>query len=243
MTTGLALVEAFNEWHWASNCFHDHVVNFALQHREHLLATAPGEHSHLVHGLHAQFREQVEGFVQGFLDHHGATMETLAEALEQHKDSDDLCTRFSIEVVTDEIFALLEYEAFLRTMLRALADEGAAGRPDADETLQAMAAADVPEAQATLAEAVARRAENQVLYDGEATGLAATSAAAAAADAATDSVAAASGTQVLQVQLPEGMREGEALDVTAPDGRLLRVLVPPGVAPGALFDVEIAASS
>merc|ERR1711963_647510 len=74
-------------------------------------------------------------------------METFAAALYEHKNSEDLYTRASIEVVTDEVFALLEYDAFHKTMLRALAEES---RPDAQAVLQAMANADIPGARATV---------------------------------------------------------------------------------------------
>ena len=46
-----------------------------------------------------------------------------AAALKEQQESGDICTRMTVEVVTDEIFALLEYSAFLKTMLDALALE------------------------------------------------------------------------------------------------------------------------
>ena len=36
------LCELFSEWHWENNCFHDHVVTFALAHREELLTSPAG---------------------------------------------------------------------------------------------------------------------------------------------------------------------------------------------------------
>jgi hypothetical protein len=78
-------------------------------HKEVLLDVPPGEHSHLVHGLHKQFSESLESFVSAFLDEHGATMEQFAAALKEQQESGDLCTRMTVEVVTDEIFALMEY--------------------------------------------------------------------------------------------------------------------------------------
>ena len=102
------LCEAFSEWHWENNCFHDVVIEFALAHKEQLLDVPSGEHSHVVHDLHKQFSESLEGFVEAFLDEHGATMEQFVGALREQQDSGDLCTRMTVEVVTDEIFALME---------------------------------------------------------------------------------------------------------------------------------------
>ena len=103
------LCEKFSEWHWENNCFHDYVVDFALAHKDVLLDVPAGEHSHIVHGLHKQFSESLESFVSAFLDEHGATMEQFAAALQEQQESGDLCTRMTVEVVTDEIFALMEY--------------------------------------------------------------------------------------------------------------------------------------
>ncbi|CAE8585183.1 unnamed protein product, partial [Polarella glacialis] len=168
MATGLALVEAFNEWHWASNCFHDHVVRFALKHRDDLTSSPGGEHSHLAHQLHEQFKEQLEGFVQSFLEHHGTTMEAFEAALQDNKDTGDLCTRMSIEVVVDELFSLLEYDAFHRTMLQALAHESSAGEEpraaEAREALQAFVEADVPEARAVVQALSEQRHKSEELY-------------------------------------------------------------------------------
>jgi len=231
MTTGLALVEAFNEWHWANNCFHDHVVHFALQHRDTLASTQGGEHSHAAHDLHRQFREQVEGFVTGFLDHHGATMEALAEALEEHQHSTDLLTKFSIEVVTEEVLSLLEYAAFHRTMLRALAEEQQQ-RPEAQAALQAMVDADVPEARAVVQAVALEQAEADDLYKQ------AVAQAEASAPACVDSTQA----QRLLVTLPDGVAEGAQLVVSAPDGQALCVTVPIGVVPGQTFEVTYSPS-
>ena len=79
-----------------------------LAHKEQLLDVPSGEHSHVVHDLHKQFSESLEGFVEAFLDEHGATMEQFVGALREQQDSGDLCTRMTVEVVTDEIFALME---------------------------------------------------------------------------------------------------------------------------------------
>ena len=46
-----------------------------------------------------------------------------AAALQEQQESGDIGTRMTVEVVTDEIFAILEYSAFLKTMLDALALE------------------------------------------------------------------------------------------------------------------------
>ena len=101
LPASLNLVESFTEWTWANNCFHDHVVAFALRHQDALLAAPPGEHSHAVHSLHTEFAEGLESFVEGFLSHHGATMEQFSAALTEHHDSADLATRCTLEVVTE----------------------------------------------------------------------------------------------------------------------------------------------
>ena len=62
------LCERFSEWHWENNCFHDYVVEFALAHKDALLDVPSGEHSHVVHGLHKQFSDSLEGFVSAFLE-------------------------------------------------------------------------------------------------------------------------------------------------------------------------------
>ena len=120
LPASLNLVESFTEWTWANNCFHDHVVAFALRHQDALLAAPPGEHSHAVHSLHTEFAEGLESFVEGFLSHHGATMEQFSAALTEHHDSADLATRCTLEVVTEEVFALMDYHQFLGVMLGAL---------------------------------------------------------------------------------------------------------------------------
>lgn len=217
MTSGSALVEAFSEWHWASNCFHDHVVHFALQNGAALATAGPaGEHSHLAHDLHRQFREQLEGFVQGFLDHQEATMETFAQALREEQDSDDLCARATVEVITDEVLSLLEFGAFHRTMLRALAAEVA--QPEAGATFQALVDADVPEARA-VAQSLAEERELSAELYGDGTG----------AEDATE--------RMLQVVLPDGLGVGEAFAVLTPDGQTLSVVVPEGAVAGQAFEI------
>ena len=110
------LCEAFSEWHWENNCFHDYVVEFAFAHKDALLDVPAGEHSHGVHGLHKEFSESLEGFVSAFLKDHGATMEQFGAALQEQKESGDLCTRMTVEVVTDEVFALMEYAPLRRRL-------------------------------------------------------------------------------------------------------------------------------
>ena len=152
------LVEAFGEWHWEQNCFHDHVVAFALAHRQALLDTPAGEHSHAVHELHKQFSSSLESFVAEFLASHGVSEQAFAAALEEQKREGDITARMTVDVVTDEVLSLLEYPSFHRSMIEALALEASAPgdslvREDADrrtaearELLESLALRDEPAA-------------------------------------------------------------------------------------------------
>ena len=126
--SGLELVEALNEWHWNNNCFHDHVLQFA-RHHELILKSEEDEHSHELYQLHEDFRQLLESFVTSFLDHYGATLENLEAALLEAQASDDLYITMSSEVVREELFALLDYQAFHKTMLRAVAMDAESQRP------------------------------------------------------------------------------------------------------------------
>ena len=117
------LCELFSEWHWENNCFHDHVVAFALEHREELLAAPPGEHSHAVHELHKQFSTSLEEFVGHFLEEQGVSQEQFSVALREQQESGDICTRMTVDVVTDELLSLMEYSSFHKVMMDALALE------------------------------------------------------------------------------------------------------------------------
>ena len=132
------LCELFSEWHWENNCFHDQVVAFALAHREQLLAVPPGEHSHELHELHKQFSASLEEFLGHFLEEHGVSESQFAAALQEQQESGDICTRMTVEVVTDELLSIVEYSAFIKTMLEALALEAssvgdAQGAPEEEE--------------------------------------------------------------------------------------------------------------
>ena len=126
--SGLELVEALNEWHWNNNCFHDHVLQFAKSH-ELILKSDEDEHSHELYRLHEEFRQLLEGFVASFLDHYGSTLQDLEAALLEAQASDDLYITMSSEVVREELFALLDYQAFQQTMLRAIAVDAESHRP------------------------------------------------------------------------------------------------------------------
>lgn len=117
------LCELFSEWHWENNCFHDHVVAFALAHREELLAAPAGEHSHVVHELHKQFSSSLEEFVGRFLEEQGVDQEQFAAALHEQQQSGDICTRMTVDVVAEELLSLMEYQTFHKVMLDALALE------------------------------------------------------------------------------------------------------------------------
>lgn len=119
------LCERFSEWHWENNCFHDHVVAFALGHREELLAAPPGEHSHAVHELHKRFATSLEEFVGRFLEEQGVSQEQFLLALREQQESGDICTRMTVDVVTDELLSLMDYSAFHKVMIDALALEAA----------------------------------------------------------------------------------------------------------------------
>mmetsp|Transcript_40098 Transcript_40098/g.74765 ORF Transcript_40098/g.74765 Transcript_40098/m.74765 type:complete len:168 (+) Transcript_40098:181-684(+) len=121
MASGLKLVEALQEWHWNSNCFHDHVVHFARSHQGSLMKDSQ-EHTHELFQLHGEFKNQLEQFVSSFLDHYGASFQDLEAALLEAQASDDLYVCMSSEVVREELLALLEYQAFHETMMRALSD-------------------------------------------------------------------------------------------------------------------------
>jgi len=56
-------------------------------------------------------------------------------------------------------------------------------------------------------------------------------------------VPAASDVQLIQIEVPHGCRPGQHLGVTVPDGRQLTVVVPEGVAAGAVLDLEFTAST
>jgi hypothetical protein len=130
------LCELFSEWHWENNCFHDHVVAFALEHSEELLAAPPREHSHAVHELHKQFSASLEEFVGRFLEEQGVSQEQFSVALREQQESGDICTRMTVDVVTDELLSLMEYSSFHKVMIDALALEvngDAAGEPADDE--------------------------------------------------------------------------------------------------------------
>eukprot|EP00927_Polykrikos_kofoidii_P003902 TRINITY_DN11566_c1_g1_i1.p2 TRINITY_DN11566_c1_g1~~TRINITY_DN11566_c1_g1_i1.p2 ORF type:complete len:124 (+),score=32.15 TRINITY_DN11566_c1_g1_i1:383-754(+) len=118
------------------------------------------------------------------------------------------------EVVGELLLALLEFDAFHKVMLSALAD-AAATQPEAAATLQAMAEADRPEARRVLQQVVAEMAPG-------------------IAPAAEGEPAQ----QRLTVVVPEGVCEGQELSVTAPDGRVFTVAVPAGVAVGQSFEVS-----
>eukprot|EP00913_Durusdinium_trenchii_P014220 g13346.t1 len=115
---GIALVEALTQWHWESNCFHDHVQRFALEHCD-LFAAGNEEQCHEAYLLHRTFRQQLEGFLEAFLRVHETNLELLEEALKEAKCSEDLYTSASCEVVMEELFALLDYQSFLEVMQRA----------------------------------------------------------------------------------------------------------------------------
>lgn len=234
MTKGLDLLEALNDWYFASNSFHDLVVQFAIENCDHFTSGPGGEHSFLAHELQRQFAQQIEGHIQGFLDHHGATMEVLEEALEEHARTRDfeyhLRTRETTEFVVDLMLSLLQYDAFHRTMLRALAEEK---RPEALAALQVMAEADVPGARAQLQTMIEERSLTQHLYDD----LNESQSTMVSTDRRLPTE------QMLQVIVPEGVAEGLQLIVTAPDGCAFTVTVPAGVTAGQAFEVAYNSSS
>eukprot|EP01043_Picozoa_sp_COSAG02_P019360 COSAG02_NODE_928_length_15853_cov_9.053574_13_plen_195_part_00 len=129
------LCELFSEWHWENNCFHDHVVSFALAHREELLAAPAGEHSHAVHELHKQFSASLEEFVGHFMAEQGITHEQFAAALHEQQQSGDICTQMTVDVVAEELLCLMEYQTFHKVMLSALALEASYGVTPTKETV------------------------------------------------------------------------------------------------------------
>eukprot|EP01051_Picozoa_sp_SAG22_P024050 SAG22_NODE_6487_length_848_cov_1.216288_1_plen_216_part_01 len=114
------LCAAFSNWHFESMGFHDHVVAFALEHKQELLDVPAGEHSHKMHELHKKFSEKLESFVGEFLAQHGATEDTFVAAMQAQQKSGDLATRMTVEVATDEMLALAEYGAFHQAMVDAV---------------------------------------------------------------------------------------------------------------------------
>merc|ERR1719261_1761570 len=83
MLAGSDLLAALNAWFIENNGFNEAVIDFAMSYRSHFEETAEGEHTHGAHEVHVEFKNQFEGAVVAFLAEHGATMETLADAVSE----------------------------------------------------------------------------------------------------------------------------------------------------------------
>lgn len=81
----------------------------------------------MVHELHKQFSASLEEFVGHFLEEQGVTQEQFAAALQEQQESGDICTRMTVDVVTEELSSLMEYQTFHKVMLDALQLEASCG--------------------------------------------------------------------------------------------------------------------
>lgn len=79
--------------------------------------------SHEAHSLHRNFRQELEDFLEAFLRSHDSSLQMLEAALKEAKNSEDLYTSASCEVVTDELFALLDFQSFQQVMKEVIQRE------------------------------------------------------------------------------------------------------------------------
>ncbi|CAL1159892.1 unnamed protein product, partial [Cladocopium goreaui] len=73
----------------------------------------------------------VADFLEAFLRSHDSSLQMLEAALKEAKNSEDLYTSASCEVVTDELFALLDFQSFQQVMKEVIQREEFGGGPGA----------------------------------------------------------------------------------------------------------------